>query len=177
MGFTIYYRSTRPVTAADVEAVERANHKLCDGHTWLSCEPVGFFPGQQDGHLFGGSKPNFTPDAGDAAAAASEGLPDGTTRDMLRVLCQLSQKCGIDWEISHDYSDGPIGYIRDGICDSEVLTQVEGLAELGDVLADLTDGSESHMDSFPSSGVVPGPNGDSEDDDGPATLPFRSNGE
>jgi hypothetical protein len=157
MGFTVYYRSTRPVSQAEAEAVEQSVDDLCRGRTWLGCEPVGLFPGQADGHLFGGSKPNFQPHPDDAAAAARSGLPDGTTRDMLDILCQLSRDHGVDWEISHDYSDGPVGYVRDGVCDEAVLAQVEGFADLGDILAGL----EAERDAG------------SDDDDGPPILPFR----
>jgi hypothetical protein len=53
------------------------------------------------------------------------------------VLSRLSLDHGVDWEISHDASDGPIGYIRNGICDDEVLNQVGALADLGDIFSEL----------------------------------------
>jgi hypothetical protein len=108
-----------------------------EGRTWLMCEPLCFWLDENDGHLMGGSKPNFFPHPDDAASAASTGLPDGTLRDLLDILCQLSRDHGIDWEISHDHSDGTIGLIRDGICDPEVLTQVEILADLCGNLPDF----------------------------------------
>jgi hypothetical protein len=140
MGFTVYYRSTRPVGPAEAKKIEKACDALCRGRTWLGCEPVGFFPRGQDGHLLGGSKPNFLPHPDDVASAAREGLPDGTTRDMLDVLCRLSRDHNVDWEISHDYSNGPIGYVRSGVCGGEVLSQVEAFADLGDILAGELDG-------------------------------------
>jgi hypothetical protein len=136
MGFTIYYRSTQPVAPADSEAIREAARVANEGRTWLSCEPVHFFPGA-DGNLQGGSKPNFMPHPDDAAAAARAGLPDGTTRDMLDILCRLSRDHAVDWEISHDHSGGPIGYIRSGVCDDVVLAQIEGFADLGDILGEL----------------------------------------
>lgn len=140
MGFTIYYRSTRPVSPTEAGAIAGAADAACRGRTWLSCEPVSFFPRQEDGHLVGGSKPNFEPAPADAAAAAGEGLPDGTARDLLGVLCQLSRDQGIDWEISHDHSGGPIGLIRAGVCDEEAATHLEAFADLGDILSgDLDD--------------------------------------
>jgi hypothetical protein len=137
MGFTVYYRSTRPVSPEEADAIEQAADRLCRGRTWLGCEPVGFFAERADGRLFGGSKPNFQPHPDDAAAAAREGLPDGTTRDLLDILCRLSREHGVDWEISHDYSNGPVGTIRDGIADGDVLSQLEAFADLGDILGDL----------------------------------------
>src|SRR5262245_49961338 len=109
MGFSVNYRTTRPVTSAQAAAIKRAAEKLARGRTWLSCEPPFFSQSPDDGHLGGGCKPNFNPDSIDAAAAANEGLPDGTTQDMIDILCELSRAHDVDWEISHDYSDGPIG--------------------------------------------------------------------
>lgn len=177
MGFTIYYRSTRPVAPAEAAAIERATDELCLGRTWLSCEPVGFFPDGEDGHLFGGSKPNFQPHPDDAAAAAREGLPDGTTFDMLDVLCQVSRDHGIDWEISHDHSDGAVGFIRSGVCDEEVSSQVRAFAGLGDILGDLTADVEFPGDLPSSHSHGRKQDLDDDDDDGPPILSFRPKGE
>jgi hypothetical protein len=136
MGFTVYYRSTRPVPPAEADAVPRAAGAAGAGRTWLGCEPVHFFSGDDGGHLLGGSKPNFSPHPDDAAAAARTGLPNGTARDLLDVLARLSRDHGIDWEISHDHSGGPIGLVRAGVCDPDVLAQVEAFADLGDILAE-----------------------------------------
>ena len=106
-----------------------------------------FFSGDDDGHVMGGSKPNFTPHPDDAAEVESEGLPDGTIKDALDVLCQLSSNCDIDWEISHDYSDGPIGWIRSGQADRAVLNQIEEFGSLGDVLGGF--GSGESLDTPP----------------------------
>lgn len=135
MGFTVYYRSTRPLDPAESAAIREAAHAAIAGRTWLHCEPVHFFP-SEDGHLRGGSKPNFLPHPLDAAAAAQSNLPDGTTRDLLDILCKLSRAYAVDWEISHDHSDGPVGYIRAGVCDEEVLLRIEVFNDLGDILGD-----------------------------------------
>jgi hypothetical protein len=136
MGFTVYYRSTRPVAPAEAEVIRRAAGEANAGRSWLGCEPVHFFPGDDGGHLLGGSKPNFQPHPGDAAAAARSGLPDGTTRDMLDILCRLSRDHGIDWALSHDH-DTDVGYIRAGVCDEGALAQIEAFAVMGDVLGEL----------------------------------------
>jgi len=127
MGFSIYYLSTRPVNRMEAEALDRAARVASRGHTWLACEPIYFFHGQKDGHLRGASKLNFQPHPDDAAAAARSGLPVGTVWDMLDVLCNLSLDHGVGWEFSHDADHGPIGYIRAGVCDEDLLAQVEGL--------------------------------------------------
>src|SRR4051794_1575394 len=113
MGFTVYYRSMRPLAPAEADAVRGAARAANEGRAWLGCEPVHFFPGDDAGHLLGGSKPNFQPHPDDAAAAARQRLPDGNTRDMLDVLCRLSREHGVDWTLGHDH-DPDIGSIRAG---------------------------------------------------------------
>src|SRR5687768_15192916 len=103
MGFSVYYRSTRPVAPSEADAIREAARAACVGRTWLSCEPVHFFPDPDDGHLLGGSKPNFFPHPDDTAAAGRAALPDGSVRDVLDVLCRLSRDHGVDWTLSHDH--------------------------------------------------------------------------
>jgi hypothetical protein len=43
----------------------------------------------------------------------------------------------VDWEISHDHSGDPVGFVRGGESDEEVLSQMEAFADLGDILRDL----------------------------------------
>jgi hypothetical protein len=138
MGFSVYYRSTRPVDKAEADAIRQATAEAIKGRTWLGCEPVHFFAGNDDGQMLGASKPNFLPHPDDAASAAHSGLPNGTTRDLLDILCQLSRDHGVDWEIGHDHSDGPVGFIRAGECDDEVREQVEAFADLGDILGEAS---------------------------------------
>ena len=139
MGFTLYYRSTRPVPRQEAEAIAREALAASHGRTWLSCEPPAFFGVQDDGHLLGGSKPNFLPDTGDRAAADRSGLPYGTTKDLIDILCQLSRDHAVDWEFSHEAHPGPAGYIRAGVCDDEVFAQVEMFADLEDIIAEFTE--------------------------------------
>jgi hypothetical protein len=96
VGFTVYYRSTRPLEPSQAEAIDRSAAELYRGRTWLHCEPVSFFPGPADGHLVGGSKPNFLPHPADAESASRSGSSDGTARDMLDVLSRLSRDHGLD---------------------------------------------------------------------------------
>ena len=139
MGFSINYRSTRPVTPAEAAAIRETARDICRGRTWLSCEPVRFHTASEDGHLCGSSKPNFHPHPDDVVSAAREGLPDGTARDMLDVLCRLSRDHNIDWQISHDESGGPVGLIRAGECDGEIMDRVEAFADLADYLGSLSE--------------------------------------
>jgi hypothetical protein len=134
MGFTVYYRSTSPIGPDQQAAIQEAVSSANKGRTWLECEPIHFFREQDDGHLFGGSKPNFMPHPDDVASAERRGLPPGDLHYLLETLCVLSRDHGVDWELSHDHSSGPIGEIRRGVCDAEVENQIEALASLADIL-------------------------------------------
>jgi hypothetical protein len=182
MGYAVTYRSTRRVDRDKAVAVDQAATVLTHGRTWLSCEPV-HIRRDPDGHLSGLSKPAFQVDPSDAASAAEEGLPDGTTRDVLEILCQLSREHEIDWEIGDDYRR-PIGYIRKGVADAKVVGLMEVLASVRESL----EGPERALDEDagghflrPTRGDAEGVTaeegaGDDEDDDGPPILPFRPKG-
>lgn len=165
MGFSIYYRSLQELDDDQVRAIESDSRGLSAGRTWLACEPPHFFP-IDDGYLFGGSKPNFQPHPDDAAAAAAEGLPDGTVADLIAVLCELSSRHGVDWEIRHDYSDGPVGTIRVGTAEPGLMLQIEGILDLANLTGELG-GSELPLNG-PSDFVT---ESDDEDDE-PRILKF-----
>jgi hypothetical protein len=132
MGFAIAYRTTEPVNEQVAARLAAAASAARGAHTWLSCEPPILHV--DDGHLLGSSKPNFMPHPDDIASAETDGLPDGTVNDLLDLLRQWSSDFAVDWEISHDYSDGPLGYIRDGVCDSAVRTQCEAFSQLAEIM-------------------------------------------
>ncbi|MGL6094773.1 MAG: hypothetical protein ACRC7O_03080 [Fimbriiglobus sp.] len=134
MGFAVMYRSTRPVAPAETDAIRQTVRTASEGRTWLGCEPVHLHP-DDDGYLFGISKPNILPHPEDAADAARSGLPDGTARDMLDVLCRISRDHAVDWALSHDY-DPHIGFIRAGVCDGTVLDQIVVFADMSMMLAE-----------------------------------------
>jgi hypothetical protein len=142
MGFRIYYRSTRQVSPGEAIDIRRDAKHAGAGRTWLSCEPVQFFEEDPDdgGRLFGGSKPNFSPHPDDAASAAREGLPDGDVRALFEILCQLSRDHGLDWEISHTHEDGPVGYIRDGVCDPRLRDLSEAFVGLSGLVGEYERG-------------------------------------
>ncbi|MBN1911152.1 MAG: hypothetical protein JW818_15505 [Pirellulales bacterium] len=156
MSFTIYYQSTKPVPADLHEAIDHDVERLCHGRSWLSCEPIGF--SEYHPYLSGGVKPNFTPHPEDIAAAKAESLPDGTLLDAIDILVELSKTYGIDWEFSHDYDPGPIGHIRGGVADPDLLRQLEALGEFTEFLSDEMDAD------FGQSGT--GRNDDDLDEDG-----------
>lgn len=136
MSFTVYYRSTEPVSDALSGRLTDAANAICRQRDWLSCEPIRFFD-SQDGHLKGGSKPNFSPHPKDVDSFKSQDLPDGTILDALEVLCELSRQHKVDWEFSHDHDEGPIGFIIQGECDQNLLAQVEALDQLASLISDV----------------------------------------
>ena len=176
MGFTIYYRLIRRISPARANAIRRATTTLIEGRTWLSCEPVSFFQDQKDGRLFGGSKPNFQPHPDDVAAAARESLPDGTVHDLIEILCKLSSDYAVEWEISHDHSPGPIGFIRKGLCGPRLREQLEALGDVGGILRDLMGEFEGQPGGLPSPDSASSERDivdEGDDDAGPSVLPFR----
>lgn len=140
MEYSLDYRSTRPVSEADTDAIKRDATAACHGRSWLSCEPVWLYRDPEDGFLAGSSKPNFLPHADDVADAAKSELPDGTTRDVIEILCGLSRDHGVDWEFTDAYTPGPIGKITKGVCDDTVIAHAELCGSLGEALmGDLTE--------------------------------------
>lgn len=137
MGFSVHYQTTELISRGLQAEIVAALDALSRGRAWLSCEPP--LLDDEDGYLRGFSKPNFAPAAIDVAAAAPEGLPDGKLMDLLDVLCALSNQFDIDWEIAHDHSDGPIGYIRQGRCDDEVSVQCEAIQDMAEDFVDGID--------------------------------------
>ena len=135
MGFAVGYITTETLTPDQQSAIQQSLSTLTTGRTWLSCEPPLLT--NVDGQLRGSSKPNFSPHPDDVASAESENLPDGTLNDLLDALCAVSKDHKIDWEISHDHSGGPIGYIRQGTCDETVREQCASFSEIGDIIGDL----------------------------------------
>ena len=132
MSFTIYYTSSRSLTPEEAKAIKSAAKRECQTRSWLSCEPINFFPDLQDGMLIGGSKPNLKPHRDDTRAAEDSRLPDGGLQDFLYILARLSQEHSVAWELMHDF--GPIGTIRGGTVDPKVLGQIEAIGGIGGLL-------------------------------------------
>jgi hypothetical protein len=144
MGFSITYRTTREVAAAEEAQIRAAADKLTDGYTWLSCEPVTFYRELDEGRLAGFCKPNFMPHPDDIASALREGLPDGTVNEMLDVLCELSRRFRIDFELEHDESNGVAGYIRQGECEEDLRGLISAFGSLAEFSLDHALGEMGH---------------------------------
>ncbi|MCC9607933.1 hypothetical protein LOC68_02605 [Blastopirellula sp. JC732] len=192
MGFTVYYRTTKPVSNELSSQISSAADALCRQRQWLSCEPIRFFA-KTDGHMKGGSKPNFSPHPDDVAAFEAIDRPDGTMLDALEVLCEISRRHAVDWEFSHDHDEGPIGFIISGECDENLLAQVEALDQLTTLISgvqtgpavapniyvedDLIDDLPEDVGGFASLAEVEAhveASDDDDDDEEPAILKFPS---
>jgi hypothetical protein len=136
MSSSIYYRSLRAVSDAERKTIEAAAQSAEKERTWLSCEPANFRVDEQ-GYLSGGSKPNFAPDPQEAAAAEKAGLPDGTATDLIEVLGKLSREYSADWEITLEEGP-PVGCIRGGRCDPQVVAGAEQLTQLAQMFARMS---------------------------------------
>ncbi|QDT05277.1 hypothetical protein K227x_36770 [Rubripirellula lacrimiformis] len=157
MGFSIQYRSTEAVHPARAFEIKADASCLSSGFTWASCEPV-VLEQQSDGHLMGTSMPNFfaepaesdpTQDPGTSASspdaqppAADQQLPDGTVLAMTDVLCELSRRHKVDWQIGHEFESEPIGEIRRGVMDPSLREQLEAFSTIGTLLDELTEQDE-----------------------------------
>ena len=137
MGFDISYSTTEKISPAlQREIIEEAD-ALYSQYSWVNV--MG--PSLQDdgGYLTGDSRLSPQCDEDDAADARLGGKPDGRMGALLEALCKLSAKFDIVWEIQHDHSDGPVGYIRYGVADDSVQSTFDGLDAMFD---EMGDGSE-----------------------------------
>jgi hypothetical protein len=146
MGFAIHYRSTESMHPAQAFEIKQLAERLIGRYLWASCEPV-LLDQQTDGRLAGQSKPVFFPAEIDGPTHGLDGLSDGTVMTLAEVLCELSREFGVEWEIGHDYEPDPIGLIRDGVVDDELMEQLETVGSLGDLLDDFVDEEEAGCES------------------------------
>jgi hypothetical protein len=128
VGFCLNDRSTRAVTAAEAEAIDEAANLLCDDEA-VGCEPIYFFECLQavleelpypPGHLSGSSKISFSAPGAEARIV--------TIHDLINILCQISRDHQVDWEVGHDGHEGPAGYIRSGLADDKLVTEIDRLS-------------------------------------------------
>jgi hypothetical protein len=147
MGFSIHYDATEQISPALQREMTEAANQLLEGRTWLSCEPP--LLSEYEGSFGGGVKPNVVKHPEDVAAAQQEALPDGTLNNAIEVLCELSRRFDVDWEISHDHSDGPLGYIRCGVCDEDVREFCDAMTDVaGDLFPDGFDSEGFDLDDL-----------------------------
>ena len=135
MGFCINYCSTRTVTAAEAEAIDQACELLCEDEEGVGCEPIEFFECLRanlgelpypEGHLSGSSKISFNSPEEDATPGEETRIV--TIHDLIDTLCQISRDHRVDWEVGHDYHEGPAGYIRSGLADDKLVTEIDRLS-------------------------------------------------
>lgn len=145
MGFSISFRTTEQLSPARQREVLESLEQQAAGYLWLDCEPPRLM--EEDGILLGASRLSFAAD--EDIASAGDDLPEGTINELLDCLCHVSKELEVAWEIAHNDSDGPLGYIRRGKCDKEARNECIDLADMahelkqdGMDLEDLGDGEE-----------------------------------
>jgi hypothetical protein len=133
MGVCLNFRSAGPVEPGVAAAIRRARGRGLGDQPWVLCEPPHFHRDpDEDGRLVGSSKLNLMPDAEELAEAG--GRRDDLDR-LLEILCGLSQKHGVNWDLDIDGHE--LGSIVEGVCDEQVRGALEAFAALAD---DLTEG-------------------------------------
>jgi hypothetical protein len=128
MGFDITYATTEKISPALQREIIDEAHALYMQKSWVQC--MGPELENEDGYLSGSSRLIPEPDAATLADARDGGAPDGTVLDLLDALCKLSGKFDIEWEISHDHSDGVVGCIEHGVPADTVRGTFDGLAAM-----------------------------------------------
>ena len=57
-----------------------------------------------------------------------------TIHDLIDTLCQISRDHQVNWEVGHDGHEGPAGYIRSGLAEDKLVTEIDRLsAEIEEV--------------------------------------------
>jgi hypothetical protein len=136
MGFDITYSTIERISPALQREILEDVHVLHKQKSWIQCTGPSFE--NEDGYLCGSSRLTPDRDPRDVATARhlSSGAPDGSVLDLLDVLCKLSRQHDIEWEISHDHSDGVLGRIQCGVADEIVRSTFEGLAAMCEGMGD-----------------------------------------
>ena len=139
MGTSIVYRSVEPIASGRKDEVAEFAETLVVNYVWVSCEPVSFYDECDDGRLVGSSKLVFDPSLEEIEALSTESLPDGTIADVLNVLSQISTRFKVDWEVSHDYDETPIGYIRNGQIDADLNRAIMAFSQIEGMISEVMD--------------------------------------
>lgn len=124
MGFDIRYSTTEKISPALQREIIADAEVLYLARSWVQCNGPSIE--NDDGFLTGSSRLSPSDPDGTAEAQCSQ-EPIGKLSDLLQALCELSARHAIDWEISHDHSDGIVGLIQYGVPDDAVRGTFDGL--------------------------------------------------
>ena len=124
MGFDLQYSTTEQISPALQREIIADARLLDSRHSWVQCD--GPSVENDDGLLIGWSRVSPA-DPDGIAEARDSGLPVGRLPELLAALCELSGRHGIDWEVSHDHSDGIVGLIQYVVADDSVRDTIDGL--------------------------------------------------
>jgi hypothetical protein len=143
MGMGLHYTTLAAVEPAVRHAIERDAERANRRQTWVLCEPIGFFPEDQDpdGRLSGFSKLNLFPTPEELAEAGPAGRNANDVRFLVSQLCQWSRKYGLDWRLC--FETELLGTITDGRCETRLQERIDGLASFAEALGeDVSEGRE-----------------------------------
>lgn len=128
MGVSLYYTSLQPVPKKVEEAIRAELRQYQRKQPWLLCEPPGLYDTEEDSRLRGGSKLNLHPWADEMEAAAASHPKRNDIQELVRLLCEWSERYGITWLL--DIDGDRLGRIEDGVCQGDLLGRLEAIADL-----------------------------------------------
>ncbi|HEV3260389.1 MAG TPA: hypothetical protein VG013_26270 [Gemmataceae bacterium] len=136
MAMGLHYTTVAAVEPAVRHAIERDSKRANRRQTWVLCEPIGFFPEDQDpdGKLSGFSKLNLFPTPEELVEAGSAGRNANDVRFLVTQLCRWSRKYGLVWQLR--FESELLGTITDGRCEARLQERIDGLASLGEALGE-----------------------------------------
>lgn len=172
MGYSICYRSSKPMDDETRSKIEAEVSELCTGYGWFSCDPISFHDGVKiagnESHLMGASKLSFEIDSDDVAEAKAAGYPDGTPATLIEILCQISDKHGVDWEFTDDESSS-FGSICNGKPSPQLVDALRSFDELYSGFGEFSSLENKWDDSAKNDNLK---NDEDDQDDGPHILKF-----
>jgi hypothetical protein len=128
MGVRLYYTSLRAVPEEIDQAVRAELDQYSREQPWLLCEPPMLYETEKDGKLRGGSKLNIHPWADEMEKAAASQPERNDIQELLRLLCDWSDRYGISWRL--DIDGDRLGKIEGGVCRGDLLGKLEAIAGL-----------------------------------------------
>ncbi|TWU51831.1 hypothetical protein [Rubripirellula reticaptiva] len=184
MAFSLRYQSTEAMHPARAFEIKADAAILVAKYQWTHCQAIDLDQ-PSDGRLVGISEndPEWSNDFVDT----KEDVPVGTVIVIAELLCELSRRHRVGWELADADSGQSIGEIRSGTIESRLITQLQWIHSADQMLdetsgdgddesSDLLDENEwysvgMNLDIDVNAPVVKDDHDDGEDD-GPRLLKF-----
>ena len=130
MGCPLTYRTCRPLSPEEEEAVRLAIDAFNLGRSWV----LTVRRDNRDGHLTCVMEPGDDSPGHPAGGKAPRWPGAYEAQCLLDGLCGISRDCRVDWEIHDPYGLRPIGTIRSGRCLADPEAQAEAVRNRGELL-------------------------------------------